>query len=412
MTLRRPQPASRLLCILGVVCLGCVDTQIETSRGVTIGDLGPIIDDTIEPNLTVSRMDANQASSGDSDTRNSTDGGSVKEGDSIQAADADADDTMDAGSAGSNGFPNGGDSGTQSNQCIIDEARCTELSQYWMGDAARYPIVLVHGFMGWDQRWWLDYFFDIPATLHQAGYSVFTAALDPVASSTIRSEQLLDFVNSVRRCSCAQKVNLIGHSQGGLDARMLVGPLNQAAHVASITTISSPHKGFSLADDVIAARGLGPAFLDALTVLAAGLFLGPSMVESDLLATLESMSIEARTQYNLDYPDPPNVPIYSYAGFTGPFSDGMPHCEAGEFEAPRRGDLVEPALLVLYGLLGGRQVPNDGVVPVSACIWGRFLGCIAADHWDQIGQAAGLTDQFDFRSFYRRHAQFLTDSGF
>ena len=85
---------------------------------------------------------------------------------------------------------------------------------------------------------------------------------------------------------------------------------------------------------------------------------------------------------------------------------------SGRFESPARGDLVEPALLVLYGLLGGAQEPNDGVVPVDACVWGEFLGCIAADHWDQIGQAAGLSDQFDFRSFYQTHAAFLSEQGF
>ena len=302
--------------------------------------------------------------------------------------------------------------GASGQDCIVNEVHCEGLSAHWSGDASTYPIVLVHGFMGWDQRWWLDYFFDIPSTLNDAGYSVFVAALDPVARSDIRSRQLLDFVNQVRACTCADKVNLIGHSQGGLDARMLIGPHQQAAHVASITTISSPHKGFSLADDVLAARGLGPAFLDALTVLTAGLFLGASLEEADLLGTLESMSVEARTQYNRQYPDPPEVPIYSYAGFTGPLSDGLPDCAAGETPPPARGDLVEPALLVLYGLLGGRQIPNDGVVPVSACIWGRFMGCLAADHWDQIGQAAGLTDRFNFRGFYERHAQFLSQSGF
>ena len=49
-----------------------------------------------------------------------------------------------------------------------------------------------------------------------------------------------------------------------------------------------------------------------------------------------------------------------------------------KIESPARGDLVEPALLVLYGLPGGAQEPNDGVVPVDACVWGEFLGCIAA----------------------------------
>ena len=86
------------------------------------------------------------------------------------------------------------------------------------------------------------------------------------------------------------------------------------------------------------------------------------------------MSIETRTEYNQRFPDPPDVPIYSYAGFTGPLSRGGMVCSRGRFESPARGDLVEPALLVLYGLLGGAQEPNDGVVPVDACVWGEFFG--------------------------------------
>ena len=98
--------------------------------------------------------------------------------------------------------------------------------------------------------------------------------MDPVASSDVRSAQLLDYVDDVLSCLCTEKVNLIGHSQGGLDARMLIGPLDRAEAVASITTISSPHLGFQLADDVVESRGLGPAFLDALAVLTSTLFLG------------------------------------------------------------------------------------------------------------------------------------------
>ena len=296
--------------------------------------------------------------------------------------------------------------------CEPDPIACAEISAYWNGSASRYPIVLVHGFMGWDRRWWLDYFFDIPQTLHESGYSVFVAAMDPVASSEVRSEQLSIFLDAVLACSCKEKINLIGHSQGGLDARMIIGPHNRKQDVASITTISSPHLGFQLADDVLAAQGLGPAFLNALTTLTSTLFLGPAENENDLRATLHAMSIETRNAYNQRFPDPPEVPIYSYAGFTGPLSNGGAVCSSGRFESPERGDLVEPALLVLYGLLGGAQQPNDGVVPVDACVWGEFLGCIAADHWDQIGQAAGLSDQFDFRAFYRTHAAFLSEQGF
>ena len=391
-----PKVGSLFAWLVFATCAGCTDTQITPAAGSIDGSGDPVYEGLIDSGAAPSTADVSPPplDAGAGVNSELDDGGTQGISGDMGAIETDA-----------------GKRDAQTPECVVDEPRCQALSEYWSGDASQYPLVLVHGFMGWDQRWWLDYFFDIPNTLDEIGYSVFVAALDPVAGSMVRSQQLLTFVNDVRACSCAEKVNLIGHSQGGLDARMLIGVHNQADHVESITTISSPHTGFSLADDVLASRGLGPAFLDALTVLTAGLLLGPSMDEANLRATLGSMSIETRTAYNQAYPDPPEVPIYSYAGFTGPLSNGRPDCDAGENEAPRRGDFVEPALLVLYGLLGGRQVPNDGVVPVSACIWGRFLGCVAADHWDQVGQAAGLSDQFNFRAFYRAHARFLSDSG-
>ena len=166
-----------------------------------------------------------------------------------------------------------------------------------------------------------------------------------------------------------------------------------------------------MADDVVERRGLGPAFLDALAVLTSTLFLGSATDEADFRATLNSMSKATRTAYNQTYPDPPSVPIYSYAGFTGILSDGGDICETGERTPPTRGDIVEPALLGMYGILGGPRRPNDGIVPTADCVWGRFLGCIAADHFDQIGQVAGLSDQFDFRQFFREHARFLVEQG-
>lgn len=297
-------------------------------------------------------------------------------------------------------------------QCLVNSARCESLSTFWEGSSAEYPIVLAHGFMGWGQGRWIDYFYDIPETLHEAGFSVFAAVVDPVASSEVRSRQLLAFVDEVRECSCADKVNIIGHSQGGLDARMLIGPLNRIDAVASITTVATPHLGFQLADDVLANRGLGPSFLDALVVLASSLAHGPAAEEADLRATLMSMSVERRSAYNSMYPDPPSVPVFSFAGFTGLLSNGSPVCAQGERPSPSGGDIVEPALLPMFGILGGPRTSNDGLLPTDSCVWGRFMGCIAADHFDQIGQVSGLSDRFNFRNFYREHAQFLASEGY
>jgi hypothetical protein len=63
--------------------------------------------------------------------------------------------------------------------------------------------------------------------------------------------------------------------------------------------------------------------------------------------------------------------------------------------------------------------PNDGLVTVSSARWGVFLGCIPADHPDEIGQVAddgpGLISQWDHRTLYLqllahvRHVEQLED---
>ena len=48
---------------------------------------------------------------------------------------------------------------------------------------------------------------------------------------------------------------------------------------------------------------------------------------------------------------------------------------------------------------------NDGLVAVPSARWGRFLGCVPADHFDEVGQIAevapDLISGFFHRDLYR-----------
>ena len=292
--------------------------------------------------------------------------------------------------------------------CEIDIDACPLHSR--TGET-RSPIVLVHGFMGWGDRPWLDYFFGISSELTNLGYAVFTAQLSPVQSTALRANELLGSIQSMVRCSCTGKVNLVAHSQGGLDSRYVVDVLGGTDLVESITTISSPHHGFELADAAMENRGEGLEFLSSLVAILATLSFDTSLDEQDLRATLSSMTIATRSEYNDIYPPNDMVPVYSITGFTGPLTEMPSYCEQGLWSSPSRGDVVEPALWSSYLLLGGSSTPNDGVVPTISCIWDQFLGCIAADHWDQIGQVAGITGTFRYKELYRRIGAFLKDQG-
>jgi triacylglycerol esterase/lipase EstA (alpha/beta hydrolase family) len=118
--------------------------------------------------------------------------------------------------------------------------------------ATRYPIVLVHGLTGTDRYAnVLDYWYGIPRDLQSHGAAVYVANLSGFQSDlgpNGRGEQLLGFVKEVLVATGAQKVNLLGHSQGGLSARYVAAVAPEL--VASVTTIGTPHHGSEFADFV------------------------------------------------------------------------------------------------------------------------------------------------------------------
>jgi len=163
-----------------------------------------------------------------------------------------------------------------------------------------YPIVLVHGFLGFgrDEMFGFKYwggFADLEEELRGAGYQTYTAAVGPVSSIWDRACELYACIKGGRvdygeahsilfghdrygrtypglypewgevdpATGEVRKVHIIGHSLGGLTGRTLIqllerGPAlaGQGDHplfqggkswVCSLTTISSPHDGTTFA---------------------------------------------------------------------------------------------------------------------------------------------------------------------
>ena len=115
--------------------------------------------------------------------------------------------------------------------------------------ATKYPIVLSHG-MGYTDtgKLGIGYWYNIPSTLTGHGANVFQSNQTAMASTADRAAQLKTYVQQVLATTGAAKVNIIGHSQGGLDARWMISNLGMAPYVASLTTVSSPNRGSSIAD--------------------------------------------------------------------------------------------------------------------------------------------------------------------
>ena len=61
----------------------------------------------------------------------------------------------------------------------------------------RYPIVLVHGLLGFDKIGPLDYWYRIPAALRADGATVYVTQVSAANSTEVRGEQLLAQVKNI-----------------------------------------------------------------------------------------------------------------------------------------------------------------------------------------------------------------------
>ena len=119
-------------------------------------------------------------------------------------------------------------------------------------------IVLVHGILGFRERFGVEYFNGVKEHLQRPGRKILAPQLDPTGPIRERGEQLRGLIWKAfgdGTLDPAARTHIIGHSQGGLDSRFMLSPKNPnttpandlAGKVASLTTIGSPPRfGFRL----------------------------------------------------------------------------------------------------------------------------------------------------------------------
>jgi len=294
------------------------------------------------------------------------------------------------------------------------------------GTGPPYPIVLAHGFFGFEDFagvGFITYFYGVKDELADRGEAqVFTPAVDPFNDSETRGEELLAHVERILAETGAAKVNLIGHSQGGLDSRYVAHQRPEL--VASVTTFATPHRGTPIADVVLQLVD-DPRFsslADRLVRLIGAALWDAAGEETSVFASLGQLSTPGADAFNARYTNQPGVAYYSITGRTDR-SDGGADCMVAD--APpfigryrRTLDPVEPLLDIPEQIVdgGSADVANDGLVRVRDARWGRFLGCVPADHFDEIGQlfgdGPGWGNDFDHLLFYAELIEWLRAQGF
>ena len=291
---------------------------------------------------------------------------------------------------------------------------------------APYPIVLAHGFFGFEEFAGLNfvtYFYKVKDRLNAEGeLEVYTPAVDPFNNSDLRGEALRKQVEAITQFTGRGKVNLIGHSQGGLDARVV-------AHwrpdlVASVTTFATPHRGTRIADVALGLVSDSRAqdLIDGLVKLVGIPLYDAAGNQTSLSKSMVQLSTKEMTAFNAKYTDQPGVVYQSLSGRSKSHPGGNDCLSPVEppfvAKTKKQFDGLEALLTVPGLILDGIDLtpaPHDGLVKVESARWGQFLGCVPADHFDEIGHLFGdkpsLLNDWDYLDFYVELVKYLRAKG-
>jgi pimeloyl-ACP methyl ester carboxylesterase len=252
--------------------------------------------------------------------------------------------------------------------------------------AKQFPIVLAHGIARFDifsvnLRKVLklpddkfsdkfEYFKGIKTLLEapENGFKVFHPNQDFAGPVEVRAEQLKQRVIEIMASEGVNKVHIIAHSMGGLDSRHMIVDKGMAEHVATLTTIGTPHSGTSLASLVNTLGGFSTRLILSAFINVGG---------------LDDLTIKACNKFNLHAEDQEarnGVFYQTYASSESRQSVFTPLKGAFDFIQDNEGD-------------------NDGLVPVASQKWKSELVAsdgtrkaitqkdfpVRADHLNEVG---------------------------
>jgi triacylglycerol lipase len=253
------------------------------------------------------------------------------------------------------------------------------------------PLLLVHGAGFRDFTLGVNYWGRIPRYLRERGYRVYFGGTDSWGAIETNAETLRIRIAEILADSGAEKIHIIAHSRGGLEARYAISALGAAPFVASLTTISTPHHGVKIMDIALKI----PAGLYRFAAFFVDLWnrvLGDR--KPDFFTSSRELSAIYCEEFNRNNPDLDTVYYQSYA-------------------SAMRYFFSDPAYMLLYGLIKLTDGKNDGLCPVDSAKWTNFKGIITTAGCFGVSHA-GIIDAYrvsykgvDIPAFYANIIQGL-----
>lgn len=278
----------------------------------------------------------------------------------------------------------------------------------------KYPIVLAHGMLGFDNILGIDYWYGIPSALRKDGAQVFTTEVAQLNTSEVRGEELIKEVEEIVAISGKSKVNLMGHSHGGPTIRYVAAVRPDL--VASVTSIGAPHKGSDTADLIrkipedSAAEALVASLVNAIGSVINFASGSSSTSPQNSLGSLESLNSQGAARFNAKFPQ--GLPT-SACG-EGAYKVNNIHYYSWSGTSPTTNLLDPSDLITLIGSKAFKDPQNDGLVGRCSSRMGMVIrDNYRMNHLDEVNQFFGLTSLLETSpiSVYRQQANRLKNAG-
>lgn len=215
----------------------------------------------------------------------------------------------------------------------------------------KYPIFMIHG-MGFRDRKQICYWGRIPKTLEKNGARVFFGNQDSNGSVESNAAQLRLRLDEILSESGAEKVNIIAHSKGGLEARYLISTMGYGDRIASLTTLSTPHNGSLTVDKLLKF----PAPAVKFGCRAVDLWfkiIGDK--NPDTYSAVNLFRTSSAEKFNRENPDDPRV-YYQSCGFV------------------MNGFFSDITMCIPWLAVKAIEGENDGLLAPRAVEWTNFMG--------------------------------------
>lgn len=261
--------------------------------------------------------------------------------------------------------------------------------------STRAPVVLMHGFgIGASFRRG-GHLHEEALHLRSRGVPAVAPNVSPYNTVRARTATWDDRLSHVLDQTGAERLLLIAHSMGGLDARYLISKMGWHDVVDALVTVSTPHRGSAVAQLVL---DQPETVREWMTNVAD--WVGTHVLEdgsANIRQALKELTPEfMRNTFNEEVRNHPTVEYQSY-GFQAGKGTSIP---------------IDPLFRYFNRHLYEQEGPNDGFVSVESARWGEYLGTIDADHARQVGIKSRLAEPFDSNAFYASVVEDLAEDGY